>query len=60
MKGAIAVPCVNNIKPPNKINTINNGANQNFFLTFMNIHNSFISDSILSSQGKRPFFKTDF
>lgn len=40
MKGAIAVPCVNTIKPPNISKKIMIGNNQYFLRCFKNLKNS--------------------
>lgn len=46
MKGAIAVPSVNTINIPKRIRKKKIGANQNFFLTFINSQNSEIIENL--------------
>lgn len=61
MKGATAEPCVNTIKPPRIIRTKKTGNSQNFFLTFIYLYISAISDIILKLESKTdsPYSQAD-
>jgi len=52
MNGATAEPCVKTINPPNSARTSRIGANQNFFLTRVNLQSSLRNDMWESSIDK--------